>query len=405
MDRRTFVKGSAAAVGATTLARVPAEAQAAPAKLRFGYAITMSGPLGPGAESTSVSQYKLWGKRVNDAGGIMLKKFGKKVPVELVGYDDQGKPDELLKLIERLTQQDKVDMILGPYATHMNLASAPVINKYEYPVIMTTATTAKTYDLGPKWPYAFWNISQPKESTEPLSQALAALKKDGKIKGRVAAIHVAVEFGVEMHGAFIEAAKKDGLEVVFSKSYPLGAADLQPLIREAMATNPDAFVALSYPPDTFMVTEQAQIVGFNPQFMYVAIGGVFAGYKGKFGNKVNGILVYGGIDPSVAGMDDYNKAHQAMFNRASEAGAVNVYSALEVTQQAVETVGEIDRKKIRDVIASGTFKTLWGDLKYVNQRNANPWAVGQWQNGEIVGLYPADKSGARKLLFPKPSWS
>ena len=78
-----------------------------------------------------MSQYKLWQKRVNDAGGISLKKFNKKVPIELIGYDDQGKPDELLKLTERLIQQDKVDMILSPYATHMNLASAPVINKYE----------------------------------------------------------------------------------------------------------------------------------------------------------------------------------------------------------------------------------------------------------------------------------
>jgi branched-chain amino acid transport system substrate-binding protein len=405
MDRRTFVKGSAAVVGASTLPqRVHAQA-AAPDKIRFGYSITQSGPLGPGAESTTVSQYKLWQKRVNDAGGISLKKFDKKVPIEFVSYDDQGKPDELIKLTERLIQQDKVDMMLGPYATHMNLASAPIINKYEYPVIMTTATTAKTYDLGPKWPYAFWNISQPKESTEPLAQALGALKKEGKIKGRVAVIHVAVEFGVEMHAAFLDAAKKEGLEVVFSKSYPLGAADLQPLIREAMATTPDAFLAMSYPPDTFMLTEQAQIVGFNPQFMYVAIGGVFPTYKAKFGDKVNGILVYGGIDPGAPGMAEYKAAHLAVHNRPSEAGAVNVYAALEVVQQAIEQVGEIDRKKIRDAIASGTFKTLWGDLKYVDQRNANPWAVGQWQGGDIVGLYPADKSGAKKLLFPKPAWS
>jgi branched-chain amino acid transport system substrate-binding protein len=405
MDRRTFVKGSAAVVGATTLPRTYAQAQAAPAKLRFGYAITLSGPLGPGAESTSVSQYLLWTKRTNDAGGIMLKKFGKKIPVELVAYDDQGKPDELLKLTERLIQQDKVDMVLSPYATHMNLAQAPIINKYEYPVIMTTSTTNKTYELGPRWPYAFWNISQPKESTEPMSKAFAELKKQGKIKGRIAVIHPTVEYGVEMHGAFIEAAKKDGLDVVFSKSYPFGASDLQPLIREAMATNPDAFLAFSYPPDTFMAIEQAQIVGFNPQIMYVAIGGVFPALKDKFGSKVNGILVYGGMDPSVPGLADYNKAHQAMFNRPSEAGALNVYGALEVTQQAIETVGEIDRKKIRDVIATGTFKTLWGDLKYVKQLNANPWAVGQWQNGEVVGLFPADKQGAKPLLFPKPAWS
>jgi branched-chain amino acid transport system substrate-binding protein len=406
MDRRTFVKGSAAvAVGASTLpGRVFAQA-AAPDKIRFGYAITQSGPLGPGAESTSISQYKLWQKRVNDAGGIELKKFNKRVPIEFVSYDDQGRPDELLKLTERLIQQDKVDMMLGPYATHMNLAAAPIITKYEYPVIMTTATTTKTYDLGSKLPYAFWNISQPNESAHPLSNALGRLKKEGKVNGRVAVVHVALEFGVEMHAAFVEQAKKDGLEVVLSKSYPLGSADLQPLIREAMAANPDAFVAMSYPPDTFMLIEQCQIVGFNPKFMYVAIGGVFPGLKDKFGSKVNGILVYGGVDPNAPGMADYNKAHQAMFNRPSEAGAVNVYAALQVVQQAIEQVGEVDRKKIRDVIATGTFPTLWGDLRYVNQRNSNPWCVGQWQNGEIVGVYPADKAGAKPLQFPKPSWS
>jgi branched-chain amino acid transport system substrate-binding protein len=405
MDRRTFVKGSVAVAGATALQRVPAQAQAAPDKLRFGYAITQSGPLGPGSESTSISQYRLWQKRVNDAGGIMLKKFNKRVPVDFLGYDDQGKPDELLKLTERLVEQDKVDMILGPYATHMNLASAPIINKYEYPVIMTTATTTKTYTLGPKWPYAFWNISQPDESTTPLTQALAGLKKEGKIKGRVAVVHVALEYGVEMHASFIESAKKQGLEVVFSKNYPLGTSDLQPLIREAMATEPDAFVAMSYPPDTFMLTEQCQVVGFNPKFMYVAIGGVFPTYKGKFGDKVNGILAYGGVDWNAPGVAEYRKAHRDFLNRDSEAGAVNVYSGLQVVQQAIESVGEIDRKKIRDVIATGKFQTVWGELSYKDQRNANPWAVGQWQNGDIVGLYPADKAGAKPLLFPKPAWS
>jgi branched-chain amino acid transport system substrate-binding protein len=94
-----------------------------------------------------------------------------------------------------------------------------------------------------------------------------------------------------------------------------------------------------------------------------------------------------------------------MFNRPSEAGAINVYGALQATQQAIEQVGEIDRRKIRDAIATGSFQTLWGELRYVNQVNANPWAVGQWQNGEIVGLYPSNKAGAKPLLFPKPAWS
>lgn len=405
MDRRTFVKGSAALAGTAALStKVHAQA-AVPEKLRFGYAITTSGPLGPGAESTVISQYKLWAKRTNDAGGIALKKFNKKVPVELIQYDDQGKPDELLKLTQRLIEQDKVDMILSPYATHMNLASAPLTNKHGYPVIYSTAGASRLYEMAPQLPYAFWHLVQPKESTAPLSSMLAELKKEGKIKGRVAVIHPTVQLGVEMNTAFLEAAKKDGVEVVFNKSYPFGAADLQPLLREAMGTNPDALLAFSYPPDTFMITEQMQIVKFNPQILYLGIGTPFPAFKAKFGNNVNGILLFGGLDSTAAGLDEYMKAHREFLKHESEAGAIGVYSCLEVTQQAIEKVGEIDRKKIRDVIASDNFKTIWGDIKYEKQLNANPWAVGQWQNGEVVGLYPANKQGAKPLMFPKPAWS
>ena len=169
-----------------------------------------------------------------------------------------------------------------------------------------------------------------------------------------------------------------------------------------MATNPDAFMAFSYPPDTFMLTEQAQIVGFNPQFMYVAIGGVFPTYKAKFGNKVNGILVYGGIDPGAPGMADYDKAHQAMFNRAVRGRRrERLCRPRRSCSRRSRQVGEIDRKKIRDAIASGTFKTYGASSGTSNQLNANPWAVGQWQNGEIVGLYPGQQGRRQAAAVPE----
>ena len=172
-----------------------------------------------------------------------------------------------------------------------------------------------------------------------------------------------------------------------------------------MAASPDAFLAFSYPPDTFILTEQAKILGFNPPIFYAAIGSAFPDYKAKFGDNVNGILVYDGIDRTAPGFAEYNKAHMEMFGRPSMAGAVGVYGCLEVIQKAIESVGEIDRAKIRDAMANGTFSTVAGDIKFVNQRRPDPWAVGQWQKGEVVGVYPADKKGAAPLLFPKPNWT
>ena len=102
-------------------------------------------------------------------------------------------------------------------------------------------------------------------------------------------------------------------------------------------------------------------------------------------------------------MADYRKAHKDFLNRDLEAGAVNVYAGLEVVQQAIESVGEIDRKKIRDVIASGKFQTVCGELNYVNERNADP---GRGRVAErCIGPFPSNKVGAKPLLFPKPAWS
>ena len=403
MDRRTFVTGGAALLGTATLPR-RSYAQAAPKTIRIGYAISLSGPFAPGSQSTSWSQYKLWAKVVNDAGGIHLKRFDRKVPIELIDYDDRSQPDELIRLVERLILNDKVDLVLPPWGTHMNLAAAPIVNKYEYPTIFVTAGAMRLRELAPKWPYAFWPTVQPVGATAPLAAMVADLKKQGRIQGRVAAIHATEQLGVEMHTAFLEACKQQGVEVVYTKSYPLGVQDLQPVIREAMQTNPDGFFAFSYPTDTFMLAEQSQIVGFSPQIYYTAIGTPFPGYKAKFGDKANGVLLFGGVDTKAPGYAEYAQAHREMWKRETEAGAASVYGSLQALQQAIERAGEIDRKKIRDELAKGSTPTVWGEFKFKDQLATDPWAVGQWQGGEVAGVFPTHKAGARPMLFPKPKW-
>ena len=403
MYRRTFIKGGVALVGAASLAH-KSFAQAAPSSIRIGYAISLSGPFAPGAESTSWSQYKLWAKDVNDAGGLYLKKYDKKIPVELIAYDDKSTPDELIRLMERLILNDKVDLVLGPWGTHMNLAVAPIINKHKYPVMFLTATGMQIKKIATRWPYAFWPLVMPDDSAKPLGTMLATLKKEGKIKGRIAAVHVAEQTGVELHTSMLEACKVNGIEVVYSKSYPISVSDMSPLIREAQATNPDGFFCFSYPTDTFMVTETAQILGFSPPIFYTGVGTPFPAYKAKFGAKTEGVLLWGGWDVKAPGLAEYRKRHMAMYNRDSETGAAGVYATMQILQKAVEKVGEIDRPKIRDVIATETFQTVGGEWKFKDQLLVDPWAAAQWQNGEVVGVLPAHKKNAQPINFPKPKW-
>lgn len=403
MDRRTVLKGGAAAVGAAAISKQGFAA--APSSIRIGFASSLSGPFAPGAESTGWSQYRMWVKMVNEGGGIYLKKFDRKVPVELIEYDDRSQLDEAIKLTERLILNDKVDLVFSPWGTGNSLAVAPVVNKHQYPTIFWTCTGARVPQLAPRWPFAFFPLCQPIPHANAVADMLLGLQKEGKLKGKIGTVHVAEQFGVDLHSAFMDVLKQRGIEVAYSKSYPMATSDLSPIIRELRQAGIDAFFAFSYPTDTFMLAEQSQIGGFSPSLYYSGIGTPFAGFKGKFGDKANGVMTFGGVQADAPGQKEYFERHRAEYKRDSEIGAVGSFGSLQVVQQAIERVGEIDRIKIRDEIAKGRFETVYGEFKFKDQMLENAWALGQWQNGEVVGVGPVGKPGAKPLMFPKPAWS
>lgn len=405
MIRRTIAAAAfAAALGATAAGSGPALADDAPETIRIGYAISLSGPYAPGAESTTWSQYKLWQEDVNKDGGIYLSKYGKKVPVEFIAYDDRSQIEEAIRLTEKLILDDKVDLVLPPWGTTTNMAVAPVLNKYKYPALHWTSGSDTVKKFSERWPYSFFPLVHPTEAVTPLAQFLAEKKKAGEIEGRIAILAVADQLGTELNNAMTKIAAENGLEIVYNKTYPLGVSDLSAQINEIKALNPDAFFGFSYPTDTFMITEQSIINGFNPKLFYTTIGTPFPAFKAKFGDKVQGIIGYGGLDIKAPGHAEYQERHMAMFNRPAEAGAAGNYATLQILQKAIEDAGEIDREKIRDNIANGTFQTVIGEFRFENQITVNPWAAGQWQDGTYVGIFPKDRPNAHEVIFPKPAW-
>ena len=92
-------------------------------------------------------------------------------------------------------------------------------------------------------------------------------------------MNVGDDFGIELANAGRPLFKEAGFEIVYDKSYPLGTQDYAPVIKAAKAANPDAFVAWSYPPDTFGLAEQAMIEGLNVKAYYSrgdGLSGLFA---------------------------------------------------------------------------------------------------------------------------------
>ena len=377
-----------------------------PKSIKIGYAISLSGVNAQGAAVTTLPAYKLWVDDVNKKGGLMVKEFNKRIPIEIVEYDDTSNAETMLRLTERLMTQDKVDFVLPPWSTGFNLAVAPVYARNGYPQLATTANSNDAENLVKQMPTLFFFLTPPRNLGGALVEVLGKLKGENKINNKIVMLSVADQFGAEASAGVSPVLKGAGFDIVISKSYPLGASDLTNEIKEAKASGADTFIAYSYPPDTFMLTGTAITQGYNPKIFYTAVGTAFAAYGANFKDKVQGVLGIGGWDPTLPGAQEYVQRQQALLGRPADGWAAPVtYASLQVLEQAIEKAGTLDRKKVLDTIVNdGPWPTIVGPVDLKSHIRGKQWGVGQWQGGQFVGIAPGDLPGAKPIIFPKPAW-
>jgi branched-chain amino acid transport system substrate-binding protein len=232
---------------------------------------------------------------------------------------------------------------------------------------------------------------------------LKKLKDDKQIGNKVAVVNVADDFGIELANAGRPIFKKAGFDIVYDKSYPLGTQDLAPVIKAAKAASPDAFVAWSYPPDTFGLAEQSKIEGLNVKAYYSAVATAFQGFYQKFGPAAENVLGAGGIKDTPE-IRAYYKAHKEVTGvDADYWGSPFYYALLQMITKSIEGVGSMDLKAITAYLKSNKFKTIVGELDIRNQRLDKFYTVGQWQNGffnAVAGVGFTDYSPVKL----KTSW-
>ena len=144
---------------ALVFAALPLAAPAQPAnpmKVGVGLALT-GGVASPGKQV--LMALELWRDDVNAKGGLLGR------PVEIVYYDDQSNPNNVPALYTKLITVDKVDLLLGPYATNMVAPAMPVIMQNNKVVISVLAIGINRHfnypryfsmvPVGPKGPGAF----------------------------------------------------------------------------------------------------------------------------------------------------------------------------------------------------------------------------------------------------------
>src|SRR5207245_6980345 len=88
--------------------------------IKIGYGISQTGGLAPNGKSALLAQ-KIWEEDINAKGGLLGR------PVKLIYYDDQSNPSTVPGIYTKLLDVDRVDLVMGGYATNMLAPAMPVV--------------------------------------------------------------------------------------------------------------------------------------------------------------------------------------------------------------------------------------------------------------------------------------
>src|SRR5260221_13836413 len=99
----------------------PAKAQAPSGQpVTIGFSMALTGGLAPNGKSALLAQ-KIWEEDINAKGGLLGR------PVKLIYYDDQSNASTVPGIYTKLLDVDKVDLVIGGYATAMLAPAMPIV--------------------------------------------------------------------------------------------------------------------------------------------------------------------------------------------------------------------------------------------------------------------------------------
>jgi len=353
-------------VCALTLANLWPSAASAAEPIRVGLSVALTGGVAPIGKQV-LAALQIWRDDVNAKGGLLGR------PVELVYYDDQSNPQNVPGLYTKLIEVDKVELLIGPYATNMVAPAIPVLMQYHKTTIGILANAANS-----KFHYDQYFSMLPTGPEPKKSFAYGFLEMAAAQKPRpttVAIVAADAEFTQNAADGARESIKEiGGFQTVMDQKYPPPTTDYTPIMRAVAALNPDIVYVAAYPPDSVGIVRAANEVGLTPKMF----GGAFIGLlvspiKAQLGPLMNGIvnnevflpapsLVFPGTKELLAKYQPI--AQQEKIDPMGWAFPPLGYAAGQVLAQAVEGAKTLDQVKLAAYMRGHSFSTVVGDIRF-----------------------------------------
>jgi branched-chain amino acid transport system substrate-binding protein len=374
----------------------------------FGAAISITGKTAKEGEYTR-DGYQFAIDRINELGGI--RSGGKTYRVALRYYDDETKPERTAQLFERLINEDKVNLLLGPYGSSPTGTAAPIAERYKIPMVEANGAAESTFSKGYK--YSFMILSPAKLYLRGIIDAIRATDPAAKT---VAILGENESFSKEVAGGAAEYAREKGMSIVYDERYPTNAQDVSALLTAIKGKNPDLVLGSGHLQDSLLIVKQSKDLGVSPKAMGFSVGPSTPEFRANLGKSAEYIfgatqwtesLKYEGDDlwKTPKAFDEafrakYPNYKTTPYQVAESAAAVVAY------QRAVEKAGTLEPTKVRDALASIDMMTYFGRIKF-DARGVNvykPMAVEQYQpDGKKYTVWPQEVA-EKPPIYPMPAW-
>jgi len=364
MFRALRVRLLVLAVAACAWALVLPPAQAAD-PIKIGFSMALPGGVAPNGKVV-LAAFEIWRDDVNAKGGLLGR------PVELVYYDDQSNPANVPPIYTKLLSVDKVDLLLGPYATNMIAPAMPVIMQQNKLTIGILGVAVNRHFNYPKY---FSMVPLGPNGVKAFSDGFFELAAAQNPKPKTVAIVAAdAEFARTVADGARENAKASGFEIIYDKGYPPNTTDFAPIVRAVQAANADIVFIAAYPPDTVGIVRAANEVNLMPKmFGGAMIGLLVTPIKVQLGPLTNGIVISESfvLAPTFnfPGVADLLKRYQAKaaglgIDPLGHAYAPFAYAAGQVLAEAVTATKSLDHDKLAAYMREHTFRTVAGEIKF-----------------------------------------
>jgi branched-chain amino acid transport system substrate-binding protein len=243
MDRRTFVNSSSALAGLAAFGAFTSVRAQGSGPIRIGLLTPLTGVVASG------------GKEIAEGFNLYWEQVGKKIgnrPVEIFIEDDGSNPDIALQKARKLTEQTKVDFLVGDLLANTGLAVAEYAKgngiPYFIPVIAADDLTQRK-----RIPTVI-RVAGDSASQMPRPLADYAFKKMGLRK--VVTISQDYTFGHEQCGGFAQVFTELGGTIVAQHWHPLNTQDFSPYIAQIQSAAPDGVFAMETGADATRFIQQ-----------------------------------------------------------------------------------------------------------------------------------------------------